>query len=1129
MAYHLKTNGEISFNDGDFAGSYTNLGDELKLADLNASDPYGDLEAAVAAAISGGWMTSGDTSVVKILEETITEVTTIAAASGEANTASNAGSGTSLFYQKNGVDLEFNGIKSENNLLTVSLDGVSHDIELTVNEGNIDHGNLEATSLTHDDHTQYALLAGRAGGQTLIGGTGSGDDLVLESTSHGTKGVVQIQSGTDLDLNSNQIKNLAAGTAGTDAVNKNQLDNAINGLHWLDPVSVLKIKSDATQAGSPPTAGEVGEAWVVDTWGGGYTDGDIVEWDGASWNVIVDEAGGGEPPEGTRAIVIDSGAAGAFAGEENEVATFTSSAWSFGGTPSNGDAVLVSGDGSEYENQGFTYDSTPGEWVQFAGSTLYTAGTGINIAGSVISVSGWSLDHAYDAGSTVTVDSGAIELNGSNAADYTLEVTNTANGGALFVNNSGSGNTVDFQDSSSSVFTIDGSANLTTDLTAVDIQGSGAVTIDSSGGTIGIGTDDVDQNINIGTQGERTVNVSTGAFASTVNIGNTTGATAVNLDAGTGGIALTSTGTGDITLDSDDTLLLDADGVLELNSSGGAINVGNDDVDQAINIGTSGERPITIGNTTGATAVSIDVPSGGFDINGTTGVSGIIDDDTMASASAVTLATSESIKAYVDSQVSASDTLAEVYANAGNSVTMSAANGSVVWTGAANQNGEIMRFVQADTSNNPNAIEISNAGSGAAISLEGAGSRLITSDSGNLDITTTTSGDININSVADLDLDGATVAIDSAGTLSLQGAGATDLTCTSGTLTIENTDTTLGHITMQTADGTTGIITIWARGSLATGAYILVKTDSDEIKIDSGLNVDVDAVTSVELTAGTSLDLSAGTAFTIDADDNSTMRVLGTDNGAPLELDIYAQNSGTNDAKLNLYTVPLSGETGHVTIGGNSVAGADWVYNIGVESQASIMTIGATASTSSTTLQSGTGGVTITATSSDVDLDGNNYNFGTNADGVWDNGIYFSAAQVDSQLAQGALTHAGVQTSDANFTRLLAGSAELILGVANKCIAGRAVVIGMKEADTEVIGYIIDFVAESASADTGAAVIHGYNVTEIASAGSTSAYDAQVAGAADGSNYGRIEIQVKGEADVSWSASIQTAEVVVSS
>jgi hypothetical protein len=49
-----------------------------------------------------------------------------------------------------------------------------------------DHGNI--SGLGDDDHTQYALLAGRAGGQTLYGGTAAGEDLTLIPTSHATKG-----------------------------------------------------------------------------------------------------------------------------------------------------------------------------------------------------------------------------------------------------------------------------------------------------------------------------------------------------------------------------------------------------------------------------------------------------------------------------------------------------------------------------------------------------------------------------------------------------------------------------------------------------------------------------------------------------------------------------------------------------------------------------------------------------------------------------------------------------------------------------------------------------------------------------------------------------------------------------
>lgn len=48
--------------------------------------------------------------------------------------------------------------------------------------------------LTDDDHTIYVLLAGRSGGQTIIGGIGSGDGLTLQSTSHATKGTISLEN-----------------------------------------------------------------------------------------------------------------------------------------------------------------------------------------------------------------------------------------------------------------------------------------------------------------------------------------------------------------------------------------------------------------------------------------------------------------------------------------------------------------------------------------------------------------------------------------------------------------------------------------------------------------------------------------------------------------------------------------------------------------------------------------------------------------------------------------------------------------------------------------------------------------------------------------------------------------------
>jgi hypothetical protein len=51
-----------------------------------------------------------------------------------------------------------------------------------------EHGALGG--LFDDDHAQYALLAGRSGGQVLTGGLDSGDDLTFMSTNNATKGSI---------------------------------------------------------------------------------------------------------------------------------------------------------------------------------------------------------------------------------------------------------------------------------------------------------------------------------------------------------------------------------------------------------------------------------------------------------------------------------------------------------------------------------------------------------------------------------------------------------------------------------------------------------------------------------------------------------------------------------------------------------------------------------------------------------------------------------------------------------------------------------------------------------------------------------------------------------------------------
>ena len=135
--------------------------------------------------------------------------------------------------------------------------------------GVLDHG-LALTGLSDDDHTQYLLLAGRDGGQTLVGGTASGNDLTFITTSNATKGtyffpelasskVVKTTTtsglvassivASDLDATFLSTDSTLGGISSSDIVissqkaTKTYIDNAVTGLSWKEAVRVATLSN----------------------------------------------------------------------------------------------------------------------------------------------------------------------------------------------------------------------------------------------------------------------------------------------------------------------------------------------------------------------------------------------------------------------------------------------------------------------------------------------------------------------------------------------------------------------------------------------------------------------------------------------------------------------------------------------------------------------------------------------------------------------------------------------------------------------------------------------------------------------------------------------------------------------
>ncbi len=63
----------------------------------------------------------------------------------------------------------------------------------SVPDTEIAHASISGLTTTDAGHTQFAMLAGRSGGQTVQGGTAAGEHLLLESTANASKGLIKVK------------------------------------------------------------------------------------------------------------------------------------------------------------------------------------------------------------------------------------------------------------------------------------------------------------------------------------------------------------------------------------------------------------------------------------------------------------------------------------------------------------------------------------------------------------------------------------------------------------------------------------------------------------------------------------------------------------------------------------------------------------------------------------------------------------------------------------------------------------------------------------------------------------------------------------------------------------------------
>jgi len=394
-------------------------------------------------------------------------------------------------------------------------------------------------------------------------------------------------------------------------------------------------------------------------------------------------------------------------------------------------------------------------------------------------------------------------------------------------------------------------------------------------------------------------------------------------------------------------------GAASVNSTGSAIGIGNVSATGAISIGTAGNRLITLGNATNTSAFTVNAGSGGVLIstNATAGTISIGTDDGTGLIKIGGGAANRSTQIGGTTGIS---TLSLQSGTGGVSIGTSSAGSRAITLGHATNSG----------------ILTLNAGTGGiTLSVNGT--------SGPIALTSSSTGTIDIAN----DAGTGTVSIvggsaTSARTVNIATGGTAAKTLTLGSTTLTSTSTLqagTGGIVISTSS-TTGNITIQ---NTSTG-LINIGNDSGTGAISIGSSSGARAISIGSSTGGSPGTISIGTWSSATSGTGQTINIgQSTQAGNIIDarsttINIAAASAGFHAKSVNIGgTINLGNDTQTGTISIASSTGARQVdvgtgavaqtLNFGTGAGVKTISLGSTNTTSASTLQSGTGAMTLNA------------------------------------------------------------------------------------------------------------------------------------------------------------------------